>query len=46
MMSTRSKSHSQRRTVYNLYHILNHEVLFGSMYVRKAQEMIEQKMRL
>jgi fructosamine-3-kinase len=37
--------HEQRRTVYNLYHILNHDVLFGGMYLRKAQGMIEQIMR-
>lgn len=34
--------HEKRRTVYNLYHILNHDVLFGGMYLRQAQGMIDQ----
>ena len=29
-----------RETVYNLYHILNHYVLFGSGYIGQAQQMI------
>ncbi|KAL7579408.1 hypothetical protein ACA910_014077 [Epithemia clementina (nom. ined.)] len=37
--------HEQRRTIYNLYHILNHEVLFGGMYLRQAQGMIDQILR-
>jgi len=37
-----SKGHEQRRTVYNLYHILNHDVLFGGGYIRQARGMIEQ----
>jgi fructosamine-3-kinase len=39
------EGHEQRRTVYNLYHVLNHDNLFGGMYLRKAQGMIEQIMR-
>lgn len=34
--------HEQRVTVYNLYHILNHEVLFGGGYASQARRMIEQ----
>jgi fructosamine-3-kinase len=34
--------HEQRRTIYNLYHILNHDVLFGGGYIRQAQGMIDQ----
>mmetsp|Transcript_101940 Transcript_101940/g.207183 ORF Transcript_101940/g.207183 Transcript_101940/m.207183 type:complete len:386 (-) Transcript_101940:665-1822(-) len=37
-----SEGHEKRRTVYNLYHILNHDVLFGGGYVRQARGMIEQ----
>lgn len=37
--------HVQRKTVYNLYHILNHDVLFGGMYLRQAQGMIDQILR-
>jgi len=39
------EGHQQRRTVYNLYHILNHEVLFGGGYLRQAQGMIDQILR-
>ena len=38
--------HEKRRTVYNLYHILNHEVLFGGGYLRQAQGMIQQILRM
>jgi len=38
--------HEQRRIVYNLYHILNHDVLFGGMYLRQAKGMIDQIMRM
>ncbi|HET9692965.1 MAG TPA: fructosamine kinase family protein [Steroidobacteraceae bacterium] len=31
-----------RRTLYNLYHVLNHYVLFGGSYARQASSMIEQ----
>ena len=34
--------HEQRRTVYNLYHILNHDVLFGGGYAGQARRMIDQ----
>jgi protein-ribulosamine 3-kinase len=33
--------HRERRDLYNLYHVLNHLNLFGSSYLRKAQEMID-----
>jgi protein-ribulosamine 3-kinase len=33
--------HAVRRDFYNLYHVLNHANLFGSGYVRQAQEAIE-----
>jgi fructosamine-3-kinase len=36
----------QRKTVYNLYHILNHDVLFGGGYLRQAQGMIDQILRM
>jgi len=29
-----------RETVYNLYHIMNHYVLFGGGYIGQAQAMI------
>lgn len=37
--------HEQRRTIYNLYHILNHDVLFGGGYIRQARGMIESIMK-
>jgi protein-ribulosamine 3-kinase len=33
--------YSVRRDLYNLYHVLNHANLFGSGYVRQAQDGIE-----
>lgn len=30
-----------RRTMYNLYHVLNHLNLFGSSYVRQAEDMLD-----
>ena len=33
--------HENRRTVYNLYHILNHDVLFGGGYINQARGMID-----
>lgn len=33
--------HEKRRTVYNLYHILNHDVLFGGGYINQARGMID-----
>jgi fructosamine-3-kinase len=38
--------HEQRRVVYNLYHILNHEVLFGGSYRNQARQMIEEILRM
>lgn len=32
--------HERRRDLYNLYHILNHAVLFGAGYANQAQSMI------
>jgi fructosamine-3-kinase len=37
--------HEKRKTVYNLYHILNHDVLFGGGYLSQARSMIEQILR-
>ena len=34
--------YSQRRELYNLYHILNHANLFGGSYANQAQRMINQ----
>lgn len=34
-----------RKTIYNLYHILNHYVLFGGGYLSSAQRMIDQIMK-
>lgn len=33
--------YAQRRTLYNLYHVLNHFNLFGGGYGRQAERMIE-----
>ncbi len=33
--------YAQRRTLYNLYHVLNHLNLFGGAYLRQARSMIE-----
>ncbi|QQL45177.1 fructosamine kinase family protein [Sulfuriroseicoccus oceanibius] len=35
----------QRRTIYNLYHILNHAILFGGGYPTQAQSMIDDILR-
>lgn len=35
------QGHEARRTVYNLYHILNHDVLFGGGYLQQARGMID-----
>jgi fructosamine-3-kinase len=32
--------HSQRKNLYNLYHVLNHLNLFGNAYLRQAERMI------
>lgn len=34
--------HLERIPLYNLYHILNHAVLFGGSYARQAQGMIDE----
>lgn len=34
--------YSQRKTLYNLYHILNHLNLFGGGYAQQAERMMEQ----
>ncbi|MBM0743842.1 fructosamine kinase family protein [Phormidium sp. CLA17] len=34
--------YSQRKTLYNLYHVLNHFNLFGGSYAAQANRMIEQ----
>lgn len=34
--------YNTRKTLYNLYHILNHLNLFGAGYLRQSQSMIEQ----
>ena len=34
--------YAQRKTIYNLYHILNHYNLFGGGYASQAQGMINQ----
>ncbi|KAJ1427697.1 Fructosamine/Ketosamine-3-kinase [Ochromonadaceae sp. CCMP2298] len=38
----RPPGHQLRKTVYNLYHVLNHYVLFGGGYLGQANSMIEQ----
>lgn len=37
----RLQGHEKRVEVYNLYHILNHDVLFGGMYLNQARGMID-----
>lgn len=39
------EGHENRRIVYNLYHILNHEVLFGG-YCSQAQSMIQRILKM
>ena len=34
-----------RETIYNLYHILNHFVLFGGGYLAKGKVMIDKIMK-
>jgi len=36
------KAYSERKDLYNLYHILNHAYLFRGAYLVQAQEMIKQ----
>ena len=35
-----SEGFEKRETIYNLYHILNHYVLFGGSYITQANMMI------
>jgi fructosamine-3-kinase len=37
--------YEQRKTLYNLYHILNHFNLFAGSYQSQAQQMIDQLLR-
>lgn len=37
--------YQQRKTLYNLYHILNHFNLFGGSYAAQAERMIQQLLR-
>jgi fructosamine-3-kinase len=34
------QGHEKRRTVYNLYHILNHDVLFGGFYLNQVSRRV------
>lgn len=36
-----AKGYESRKTLYNLYHVLNHLNLFGSGYLRQAERMID-----
>ncbi|MEM0895257.1 MAG: fructosamine kinase family protein [Verrucomicrobiota bacterium] len=38
--------YERRRTLYNVYHILNHFVLFGGGYRRQAERMIDELLAL
>jgi fructosamine-3-kinase len=40
-----SEGHEKRRVIYNLYHILNHDVLFGGGYRSQARSMIYEILR-
>jgi len=40
------EGHEKRRVIYELYHILNHEVLFGGGYANQARGMIDRIMNL
>jgi len=40
------QGHEKRKVVYNLYHILNHYVLFGGGYLSQAKGMIQQILRM
>lgn len=40
------EGHEKRRTIYNLYHILNHQVLFGGSYMQEARSLIEEILRM
>lgn len=36
-----AQGHAQRKTLYNLYHVLNHLNLFGGGYLRQTERMID-----
>jgi fructosamine-3-kinase len=36
-----AQGYAVRKTLYNLYHVLNHANLFGGGYVAQAERMIE-----
>ncbi len=38
--------YKNRKTLYNLYHILNHYILFGGNYAQQAQVMIQKLLNL
>ncbi len=40
------QGYEQRRTLYNLYHMLNHLNLFGPGYLSRVEQMINQVIRL
>jgi len=44
-VSPLDEGYKQRKTLYNLYHILNHFNLFGGGYASQANQMIEQILR-
>jgi len=37
-----TSGYEQRKTLYNLYHVLNHANLFGGGYAGQAEDMISQ----
>ena len=39
------RGYAQRRTLYNLYHILNHYNLFGGSYLQQANRMIDELLK-
>ena len=36
-----AEGYESRKTLYNLYHVLNHLNLFGAGYLRQAERMID-----
>jgi fructosamine-3-kinase len=40
-MGGQKEGHEIRQTIYNLYHILNHYVLFGGGYLQQSYNMID-----
>jgi fructosamine-3-kinase len=45
-VSPLAEGYQQRKSLYNLYHILNHFNLFGGSYASQAQQMINQLLKL